>query len=160
MKASRTIVVDGITFSVPPRIQRCKSSKNSGGWRMRYQGERYFADGDGSATESFRAAKNELLARYTGSREKLVGPFSHKPGNLPAGISGPSLLSPAKGTHFAVFRVLLPRFHAQRLTTTVYIAAESTWSQERYDKALAKAIKRREDAVRQYRADAKRALQL
>jgi hypothetical protein len=148
VKHSRIVVVGNLPFIVPPRIQRCGPA-----WQVRYRGTVLFSDGTAGPRASLRAATIELMRRYgevppkqrSGLRD---APLRHKSTDLPAGISGPVLVhKPGRGA-YAEFKVSLPRRGRPNGGTSVYIAAESTWSQDRYDAALAKAIARRDAAVR------------
>jgi hypothetical protein len=78
-------------------------------------------------------------------------PSAHKTSDLPPGISGP-IIRRKKGSSIrtAVLSVLLPQFGAPARCTTVHIASENTYSAERYQRALARALALREQAERTY----------
>ncbi len=152
MKSNRQIIVAGKRFSVPPRVQRVP-----GGWQVRYAGSQFFADGKAGARVSFRAAVAELQSRYTERPAVLASkvrraPLSHKTSDLPAGVSGPVLIRKAGRADSAEFKVSLPRRGKANASTSVYIASETTWSLERYQAALAKAMQLRETALRVFMA--------
>lgn len=147
MKSNRKLKIGRHVFDVPPRIQRVP-----GGWQVRYAGTLLFSDGEPGPRASFAAAVAELQSRYAASPPKAassvrVAPLSHKTTDLPAGISGPVLIHKPGRAAYAEFKVTLPRAGKPNRGTSVYIASESTWSQERYDNALDKALRLRVAAL-------------
>ncbi len=160
MKQNRRVVVNGVTFSVPPRLSRIDSASTHG-WQVRYCGDgdrsRLFSDGKKGPAASFRAAVADLKRRYQAAPPKVASsvretPLAHKTSDLPAGISGPVLMhKPGRAPH-AEFKVTLPRRGRPNAGTSVYIGTERTWTAQRYEAALAKAVKLRDAAVEQFNA--------
>ena len=147
MKATRQLTIESQVLNVPARIQRCGK-----GWQVRYLGTKLYSDGTEGPRKALQAAVRDLEARYEATPPKdrigvRVVPLKHKTSKLPPGISGP-VLTRRRGQLCAEFKVSLPRRGRPNGGTTVYIASESTWSQQRYDTALAKALAIRADAVR------------
>lgn len=158
MKRHREVTVGYRIFKCPPRIQRCDSDRMHG-WQVRYLSTMFFSDGARGPLKSFHRAVRELKARYaehpTEAPSSLrFSPLSHKQNDLPAGISGPVLQHRRGRAPYADFKVSLPVRGRKNLGRTVYIGTERTWSQQRYDAALVKAIKIRNAAVRAFRDSA------
>ncbi len=164
MKTRQVTLFSGQTFAVPQGIQRI-DTRATHGWQVRYHGTKFFADGsaDGSgAAQSLAAATRELLHRIATLPAPVVlqkGPSANKTSDLPPGISGPILVPPRrrKGTSSAVLSVLLPRFGREPLVKSIYIGTERTYTAQRFEDALAKAIEMRTEVVRKYEDQATRA---
>ena len=60
MKTRTVALATGESFSVVQGIQRL-DSKSTRGWQVRYQGTKYFSDGDAGPQKSLEAATRELL---------------------------------------------------------------------------------------------------
>lgn len=157
MKTRRVEILTGKKFTVPQGIQRIDGAATHG-WQVRYGGTRLFSDGsaDGKGARAALAlATAELMRRI----ERLPAPArlqrspsENKTSELPVGISGPVVrLRKGAGVHVCSFSVSLPRHGQLPRRRSVYIASENTWSQERYDAALAKAIGLRDGAETAYR---------
>jgi uncharacterized protein YccT (UPF0319 family) len=163
MKQRKVIIFTGDTFTVPQGIQRI-DSHSTHGWQVRYQGTKFFSDGmpaDGSkAAQSLAAATRELLRRIATLPAPVVlkrGPSAHKASGLPAGISGPIVVSRgSQNVRSAVLSVLLPRYGSTPVLKSVYIGTENTYNQTRYRAALAEAKALRAEAVATYEAAATR----
>lgn len=151
MKQPRKLIIDGLAFSVPPRIQRCGMA-----WQVRYRGTKLYSDGTEGANASFKAAVRDLRKRYKATPPKSSAssvrdkPLSHKTSTLPPGISGPVLARKPGRAPYAEFKVSLPRKGKPNAGTSVYIATESSWCAQRYDDALAKAVRLRDAAVKRF----------
>jgi hypothetical protein len=160
MKHRQVIIFSGHVFSVPQCVQRI-DTRSTHGWQVRYQGTKFFADGsaDGSgAAQSLLRASKELARRMEKHTDPVTfqtGPSIHKTSDLPSGISGPIVRQRSdSGTRCAEFSLVLPRFGQLPRRRTVYIATENTYSIDKYNTALAKAVKLREDAESRYQLDA------
>lgn len=152
------VIFSGETFLVPEHIQRIEihPTETGGatyGWQVRYgNDEPIFGDhsADGSGAEaSLLAATEELLRRIhtheapSGLRKTIS---ASKNSDLPPGISGPIVRPPEKRRVVQYyFGISIPRFGQRPTNTTVYIGTENT-AEQRYDKALAKAIQVRNRA--------------
>jgi hypothetical protein len=163
MKTRDVEIFNGKRFKVPQCIQRI-DHRYTHGWQVRYGGTKMFSDGsnDGSgAKASLEAATRELIRRIATmpAPSKLQPqPSASKSNRLPVGVSGPLLRRRlGSGTEYASLQVLLPQFGAKPLNRNVYIGSRSTYTVKRYREALALAIKMRERAEKQYRADETRA---
>lgn len=159
MKTRDVVIFSGKRFKVPQCIQRI-DHRYTHGWQVRYGGTKMFSDGsnDGSgAKASLEAATRELIRRITTlpTPSKLQPrPSTGKSSELPVGISGPLLRERRGGqSRYASLQVLLPRFGQKPLNRSVYIGSPSTYTAERYQAALAKAIELRQKAEAAYRAD-------
>lgn len=166
MKYREVEIFSGHRFQVPEHIQRLDSRRNRG-WQLRYGKWLSFSDGtaDGSgAGPALALAVAELHRRIdrlpapTGLRQE---PNASKNNDLPVGISGP-ISRTRKGRRVAEynFGVTIPRFGDKPTNVNVYIGTENTITDERYEKALAKAIDIRKKAERAYQSaatEAKRA---
>lgn len=163
MKTRQVTLISGHSFSVPQGIQRI-DTRATHGWQVRYHGTKFFADGisDGSgADKSLAAATKELLHRIATLPAPVVlqkAPSANKSSDLPPGISGP-ILVPARrrsNTRSAVLSVLLPRFGQEPRVKSIYIGTERTYSNQRFEVALAKAIELRAVVVKKYEETATR----
>jgi hypothetical protein len=84
-------------------------------------------------------------------------PQSNKTTDMPVGISGP-FVSTGKGrVMFAELGVVLPVYGQPSRIKKIYIGSVNTYSPERYRAAEARAIELRDQAVKTYERDAKRA---
>ena len=163
MKTRDVVIFSGKRFKVPQCIQRI-DHRYTHGWQVRYAGTKMFSDGtnDGSgAKASLEAATRELIRRIATmpTPSKLQPrPSSSKTSDLPVGISGPLLRQRRDtGSSYASLQVLLPRFGQKPLNRNIYIGSPSTYTHERFDEALVKAITLREQAEQAYRTDETRA---
>jgi len=160
MKFRDVVIFSGAQFKVPQGIQRI-DHRATHGWQLRYGGTKLFSDHtqDGSGAEgSLAQATKELLSRIAKLPAPLQlqrEPSEHKTSDLPVGISGP-IVRQRRGskTRTCSFSVLLPRFGKTPRKTSIYIGSENTYTVEKYRAALAKAIKRREEAEQAYQHDA------
>lgn len=153
----------GQKFDVPQCIQRI-DVRSTHGWQVRYGGTKFFADGsaDGSgADQSLAQATKELLRRIAKCPVAVPirrTPTSRKTNELPAGISGPIIRRRGgTGTRIAEFSLTLPQFGLGPKRRTVYIGTENTYSIERFQTALDKAIALRQAAEQKYEVEATRA---
>ena len=163
MKVRDVVIFSGEHFEVPQGIQRI-DHRATHGWQLRYGGTKLFSDGspDGSgAGEALAHATRELLARIARlpapSRLQRV-PNENKSSDLPVGISGPIVrLRSGASVRDCSLAVSLPRFGDSSRRRSVYIGTENTYTIEKYELALAKAIKLRVQAESAYRREATRA---
>lgn len=163
MKTRDVVIFNGKRFKVPQCIQRI-DHRYTHGWQVRYGGTKMFSDGtnDGSgAKASLEAATKELIRRIATmpTPSKLQPkPSTSKSSNLPVGISGP-LVRQRRGssTRYASLQVLLPRFGEKPRNKNVYIGSESTYTIERFNEALERAVELRQKAEKAYRLDEARA---
>ncbi len=163
MKVRTTVIFNGDTYQVPQGIQRI-DHRATHGWQLRYGGTRLFSDHtkDGSgAAASLQKATKELLKRINAlpaPSSLQRAPSSNKANELPVGISGPVLRKRgAAGASDASLSVLLPVFGEKARRTTIYIGTEKTYTLERYEAALARAIAMRQAAEAAYALAATRA---
>ena len=152
MKTRDIVIFSGEQFAVPQCIQRI-DHQSTHGWQVRYGGTKLFSDHsqDGSgAAASLAAATKALLSRIA----KLPAPSrlqrkpsGNKTSGLPVGISGPIVRQRATSrVRDCSFAVSLPTFGATPRGRSVYIGTENTYTVEKYQIALAKAIELREQA--------------
>lgn len=159
MKTREVTIATGEQFTVPQGIQRL-DSKSTRGWQVRYQGTKYFADGESGPRKALEAATRELLKRIASLPAPVVlkrAPSPSKTSGLPAGISGPLLVRKGEAAYqSAVLAVLVPRFGKKNQLKRVHIGTPSTYTKARYRAALAKAVQIRAEGLAQYEADATR----
>jgi hypothetical protein len=160
MKTRTVTLANGETFTVPQGIQRL-DSKSTKGWQVRYQGTKYFPDGTAGARKALQAATRELLHRIATLPAPVVlkrAPSPRKTSDLPAGISGPLLVSKNQGaSQSAVLAVLVPRFGRNNELKRVHIGTPRTYTKARFRAALAKAKEIRAEGLARYEADATKA---
>ncbi len=164
MKTRTVTIFSGHVFEVPQSIQRI-DHRATHGWQLRYGGTKLFSDGlpaDGSrAGESLARATKELLRRINTLPAPSMlqrGPSAGKASNLPVGISGP-IVRQRRGSALrdCSLAVLLPRFGDKPVRRSIYIGTENTYTVERYQEALERAIALRAEAVEAYEKAATRA---
>jgi hypothetical protein len=163
MKFREVVIFSGETFNVPQSVQRI-DHRATHGWQLRYGGTKLYSDhspdGSGAAAALEKATK-ELLKRIATlpAPSKLQrGPSQNKSSNLPAGISGPVVRLRRNGhTRDCSLAVLIPRFGEKPRRRTIYIGTENTYTIERYEAALARAIEMRKAAEEAYEAASTRA---
>ncbi len=156
MKTRHVLLFSGDTFEVPQCIQRIDHLATHG-WQLRYGGTKLFSDhsSDGSgAARSLALATRELLKRIRtlpAPSRLQAGPSQNKTSNLPVGISGP-VLRTRKGAKVrdCSLAVLIPRFGDKPRRRTIYIGTENTYSAQRFNAALARAIAMRHAAEAAY----------
>jgi hypothetical protein len=164
MKYRDVVIFNGDTFTVPQNIQRIDHLATHG-WQLRYGGTKLFSDhsSDGSgAAASLEAATRELIRRIN----KLPAPSrlqqrpSHnKTSDLPVGISGPIVRQRRGGrVRDCSLAVLLPRFGQPAKRVNVYIGTENTYTPERFQAALERAVALRNEAVAAYEKASTRAM--
>ena len=162
MKTRDVVIFSGKRFKVPQGIQRI-DHRATHGWQLRYGGTKLFSDGttDGSgAAASLKAATDELLkriAKLPAPSRLQRKPSENKTTDLPVGISGPIVRQrPGAKVRECNLSVSLPRYGMVPRRSTIYIGNENTYTVQRFEDALARAIKLREDAEDTYRRDATR----
>lgn len=158
MKVREVVIFSGDTFRVPQGIQRI-DHRSTHGWQLRYGGTKLFSDGspDGSgAALALEKASKELLKRIASlpAPSRLQsGPSQNKSSGLPPGISGPVVRLRRGGrVRDCSLTVLIPQFGQKPLRRTIYIGTENTYTQERYEAALQRAVAMRDAATRAYAA--------
>jgi hypothetical protein len=163
MKLRDVVIFSGARFEVPEGIQRI-DHRATHGWQLRYGGTKLFSDfsPDGSgASASLEKATRELLARIAKlpAPSKLQKePNENKSSALPVGISGPIVRTRrATGLRDCSLLVSVPRYGQKPRRRTVYIGTENTYSTQKYEAALARAIEIRAEAEEAYQRDATRA---
>ena len=156
MKTRTVTLFSGETFEVPQGIQRI-DHRATHGWQLRYGGTKLFSDhtSDGSgARAALEKATKELLRRInTLPAPSLLqrGPSANKSSQLPPGITGPVVRVRRGGkTRDCSLMVLIPRFGEKPRRRTIYIGTENTYSLERYQAALDRAIEMRKEAEEAY----------
>ena len=162
MKLRDISIFTGQRFAVPQHVQRI-DSKSTHGWQVRYYGTKMFSDHtpDGSgASQALVLATLELVKRIA---KMPVAPAlrseasASKTTALPRGISGPIVREREGGVRSCSFSVLVPRFGQAPRCRTVYIGSEATYTVEKYEAALARAIEMRQAAEESYEAAAVKA---
>ena len=164
MKTRVVEIFSGKRFKVPECIQRI-DHRFTHGWQLRYGGAtKMFSDhtNDGSgAKAALELATAELLRRI----EKLPAPTglqrsanSNKTSDLPVGISGPIVRQRKNSAvRDCSLSVSLPRFGQTPRKSTIYIGNENTFTPERYQAALERAVKMRQQAEKAYQVAATKA---
>jgi hypothetical protein len=157
MKFRAVTLFNGLVFQVPSCVQRI-DHRTTHGWQLRYGGTKLFSDfsADGSgAAQSLALATRELMRRIAtqpAPSRLQAGAGRAKPSGLPVGISGPVVRTRRGGrVRDCSLAVLIPRFGAPPQRRTVYIGTENTYTAERFEAALARAVAMRRDAERAYR---------
>jgi len=160
MKFRKIILNASEAFQVPSGIQRI-DTKSTHGWQVRYQGTKFFSDRANDkvcARSSMDRATEELLdriAKYPAPITVQTSPTATKTSDLPSGISGPIVRTRSRSTARMVeFSIILPRHGQQPHRRTVYIGNENSYTSEKYNDALAKAIELRRVAEKAYQIDA------
>jgi hypothetical protein len=163
MKVRQVVIFSGQQFEVPQGIQRI-DHRATHGWQLRYGGTRLFSDhsSDGSgAKAALTAATKELLKRIAAMPAPTVlqqAPSVNKASGLPAGISGPVVRQRTGGrTRDCSLAVLIPRWGERPQRANVYIGTENTYSVERFNAALERAVAMRQAAVEAYHQAATKA---
>jgi hypothetical protein len=166
MKVREVVIFTGERFEVPQGIQRL-DHRATHGWQLRYGGTKMFSDHtqDGfGASVALEHATKELLKRIAKlpAPSKLQSePNESKTTDLPVGISGPIVrLRKGAKVRECSLSVSLPQFGKTPRRRSVYIGTENTYTVEKYNLALAKAIKLRElveEAYQHAATQAKRA---
>mgnify|MGYP003587038114 CR=1 FL=1 len=151
----------GDRYMVPTWIERIPPSH---GWQLRFGKSKFFADGtnDGSGSAaSLKKAISELKTRIKSSNIPNAlksNARANKLNDLPVGISGPtaSVIGNSDISQHHL-QVSVPRYGKTPTTRKVYIGTDNTYTDERFEKALLKAIKIREDSVKAYELEHQRA---
>lgn len=163
MKFRDVVIPDsGEQFAVPQGIQRI-DHLSTHGWQLRYSGAtKLFSDGEhGGSAESLAKATRELLkriARLPAPSGLQREPSGNKTNDLPVGISGPMLRHrPGGKSRYCVLSVAVPRYGQKPRRISVYIGTENTYTEQRYQAALAKALVLREKAEKAYQRAATQA---
>ena len=158
MKFRDVVVPDsGEQFSVPQGIQRI-DHQSTHGWQLRYCGEtKLFTDpapDEGGSSQSLSSATVELLrriARLPAPSGLQRAPNFSKTSDLPVGISGPLVRSRAGSkTRYCCLLVSIPRFGQKPRRASIYIGTETTYTTQRYEAAVAKAVEMRDKAELAY----------
>jgi len=163
MRFRQVVLFNGEEFEVPQGIQRI-DHRATHGWQLRYGGTKMFsdhsADGSGAAAALDRATR-ELLRRIATLAAPTTlqrGPSQSKTSQLPPGISGPIVrLRRGSRVRDASLAVLIPRYGEKPQRRSIYIGTENTYTLQKYEAALARAIEMRREAEQAYRRDVTRA---
>jgi hypothetical protein len=160
MKTRDVVIYTGKRFEVPQGIQRIDTQATHG-WQLRYGGTKLYSDGPKDpkgAKAALAEATRELLhriARLPAPSLLQSQPNENKSSDLPVGISGPIVRKrPGAKVYESSLSVSLPRFGAPSRRRSVYIGNENTYTQERYERALARCIVLRDTAEVVYRREA------
>lgn len=155
MGTRKVTTVFGHTFNLPGWIQRLDTERTHG-WQLRYGEWTLFSDhtNDGSGSrKALHLARVELKNRM----QSLPAPnyirrkaSAHKGNKLPVGISANERVRKGRKTLEYYLLVSFPRFGERSTTKSVYVGTENTYTEERFEKALAKAEKIRAKAVKEY----------
>lgn len=157
MKFRAVTLFNGQVFQVPSCVQRI-DHRTTHGWQLRYGGTKLFSDfsSDGSgAAQSLALATRELMRRIAtqpGPSRLQAGAGRAKSSDLPVGISGPVVRTRRGGQlRDCSLAVLIPRFGQPPQRRTVYIGTENTYTPDRFEAALARAVAMRRAAEQAYR---------
>ena len=157
MKFRAVVIFSGETYQVPQCIQRI-DHRATHGWQLRYGGTKLYSDhsNDGSgAAAALELATRELLKRIAtlpAPTRLQRAPSQNKSNNLPVGISGPVVRVRSGGSvRDCSLAVLIPRFGQAPSRRTIYIGTENTYTPERFEAALARAVEMRNEAEEVYR---------
>jgi len=166
MKIRDVVIFTGERFEVPQGIQRIDHLATHG-WQLRYGGTKLFSDhtpdGSGAPAALVKATKELLsrIAKLPAPSKLQTRPNENKSTDLPVGISGP-IVRQRTGTRVrdCSLSVSLPRYGDSPVRRSVYIGTENTYTVERYNAALAKAMELRRNAEASYQRAATRAKRL
>lgn len=163
MKFRDVVIFNGKKFKVPQGIQRI-DTRATHGWQVRYGGTKLFSDHtrDGSgAPASLALAQQELarrIAKMPAPSLLQKRPSGSKTSDLPVGVSGPIVRQRAgSGVRSCSLSVLLPRYGQPPRCSSVYIGTENTYTVERYQAAVERAVAMRQAAEAVYEAAATKA---
>jgi len=163
MKTREVIIFTGERYVVPQCIQRI-DHQSTHGWQLRYGGTKLFSDhsqdGSGAAKALVLATKALLtrIAKLPAPSKLQKVPSTNKASDLPVGISGPVVRQRAGSrVRDCSFAVSLPHFGSMPRGRSVYIGTENTYTIEKYQAALAKAVLLRDEAEAAYQRAATRA---
>jgi hypothetical protein len=163
MKFRDVVIFSGQRFSVPQSIQRIDHLATHG-WQLRYGGTKLFSDhsSDGSgAAAALEKATKELLKRIAtlpAPTTLQAAPSANKSNDLPVGISGPVVRVRRGGrVRDCSLSVSIPRFGDKPRRRSVYIGTENTYTVQRFEEALQRAMEMRSEAEEAYRRAATRA---
>ena len=160
MKVRKITIFSGEIFEVPQGIQRI-DHRATHGWQLRYGGTKLFSDGAAGPEAALQRATQELLkriARLPAPSLLQRAPSVNKSNQLPPGITGPVVrMRRNSQTRDCSLMVLIPRFGDKPRRRTIYIGTENTYSIERYEKALERAIEMRREAEEAYQKASTRA---
>lgn len=163
LKFRKVTIFNGKSFKVPQCVQRI-DVRSTHGWQLRYGGTKFFNDGtpDGSgARHSLAAASAELVRRIN----KMPAPYllqrkpNHsKTSNLPVGISGP-VVRQRRGSAVrdCSLSISIPVYGGKARRRSVYIGTEQTYTPERFQAALDRAMAMRKQAEEVYQRAATKA---
>lgn len=163
MKTRQVVIFSGHKFKVPEHIQRI-DSRSTHGWQLRYGKSKMYSDGtpDGKGARAALALAVTELKKRIGKLQAPTGlqrdPSANKTSDLPVGISGPILRQRKdRKVPECSFSVLLPRYGRQPLRRSIYIGNQNTYTAQRYEAALARALEMRKEAEEVYQRDVTRA---
>ena len=163
MKFRDVVIFNGKKFKVPQGIQRI-DTRATHGWQVRYAGTKLFSDhtNDGSgAAASLDKAQKELVRRISTMPAPSMlqkRPSGSKSSELPVGVSGPIVRQRAgSNVRSCSLSVLLPRFGQAPRCSSVYIGTENTYTVERFQAALERAVAMRKEAEAAYEVAATKA---
>ena len=163
MKFRDVVIFNGKKFKVPQGIQRI-DTRATHGWQVRYAGTKLFSDhtSDGSgAAASLEKAQRELVRRISTMPAPSMlqkRPSGSKSSELPVGVSGPIVRQRAgSNVRSCSLSVLLPRYGQPPRCSSVYIGTENTYTVERFQAALERAVAMRREAEAAYEAAATKA---
>lgn len=163
MKLRDVVIFNGDRYTVPQGIQRI-DHRATHGWQLRYGGTKLFSDhspdGSGASAALVQATKELLnrIARLPAPSKLQREPSENKTTDLPVGISGPIVrLRRGSKVRHSSLSVSLPRYGDLPRRRSIHIGTENTYTTEKYQLALAKAISLREQAEAAYQRAATRA---
>lgn len=165
MKPRTMCLSSGAVMEVPPYVYRVETPQACG-WQMRYGvPSLYFADArtdTGLPGDSLALARQALLDRIrrippTGRVQSA--PSISKKSNLPVGISGPIVRRrKGCGVEEVILSVNLRTFKGKSRTVSIYLGTRNTYTPERFERALQRAVDLRAKHEAEYVARAAAAL--
>lgn len=163
MKFRDVVIFSGHRFKVPQGIQRI-DTRATHGWQVRYGGTKLYSDhtndGSGAAT-SLQLAQKDLLRRIATLPAPSMlqkQPSGNKASGLPVGVSGPIVRQRAGSTvRSCSLSVLLPRYGQPPRCNSIYIGTENTYTIERFEAAVDRAVAMRREAELVYEQAATKA---
>lgn len=159
MKPRTLALASGAVMEVPPYIYRVETPQ-AAGWQMRYGvPSLYFSDArtdNGLPIESLALARQALLdrmRRVPPNGRVQSAPSISKKNNLPVGISGPIVRRRRGcGVEEVILSVNLRRFKDKSRTVSIYLGTRNTYSPERFERALQRAVELRQRHEAEYAA--------
>lgn len=160
MESRKVTIFNGMEFDVPRHVVRIDilGAKTTHGWQIRYgKPWKFFSDhslnGSGAAQALAKATEelNRRIATLPAPTRLRWQATKAKTSNLPSGISGPiQRLRKGRKTPSYYFQVTLPIHGGKSKNAQVYVASESTLTEERIQLAISKSVALREKHLAEF----------